>query len=466
MNETTGWDIAPKYKFQRLLGSGSYGSVCLAASIKTKSYVAIKKFTNIFEDHIKCKRVLREVELLHSIDNPYVVKPLDVFMKQGTDIYLVMEIGQIDLSILRRSVFLVEKQVKAIMYRLLVALNYLHSGGIVHRDVKPANLLINHDCSLKLCDFSLGRSINGLESSYLDSNLMLLNKPSFKAFKDPEDEEMCDEIDEGEKITPKIVHCKFQVNFEKSRAHEEEKMQDENSHLEKVIEAKRKNQRNILLTTSKSYQPIHKRELSGHITTRWYRPPEIILLERIYTTAVDMWSAGCVFAELLEMIVEVQPDITERSALFPGESCFPLSPSDKPTGTVLGLPIAPKDQLSSILRILGEPSSVDLSFLNDQRAVEYVKALASLQKQTNLRQRLPRVNEYAIDLLTKLLSFNPFSRITAKEALGHPYFSDIRNKKQEIEMGSKIELVTDRARTDNLQVLANEVLKKVLNRRN
>ena len=69
-----------------------------------------------------------------------------------------------------------------------------------------------------------------------------------------------------------------------------------------------------------------KRELTGHVVTRWYRAPEVILLEKGYTAAIDVWSAGCIFAELLEMIKENSPTYLDRSPLFPGTCCFPLSP--------------------------------------------------------------------------------------------------------------------------------------------
>jgi len=69
-----------------------------------------------------------------------------------------------------------------------------------------------------------------------------------------------------------------------------------------------------------------KRELTGHVVTRWYRAPELILLEKDYTAAIDVWSLGCIFAELLGMIKENAPTFLDRSPLFPGTSCFPLSP--------------------------------------------------------------------------------------------------------------------------------------------
>jgi mitogen-activated protein kinase 1/3 len=80
------------------------------------------------------------------------------------------------------------------------------------------------------------------------------------------------------------------------------------------------------LQDTKELRKNMKRNLTGHVVTRWYRAPELILLEKDYGTAVDMWSVGCIFAELLGMMKESFSTFLERKPLFPGNSCFPLSP--------------------------------------------------------------------------------------------------------------------------------------------
>ena len=175
-----------------------------------------------------------------------------------------------------------------------------------------------------------------------------------------------------------------------------------------------------------------------------------------------MWGVGCVFYELLEMIKENQSDLNKRSALFPGNSCFPLSPSKNPTGTASGLPNSPQDQLVTILNIYGIPNSSDLNFLNDQRAEDYVKEISKNKTKTDIKIKLPAANKYALDLLKKLLVFNPYYRITAKEALKSPYFDEVRNKSQEIEMPQPIVLLTDTANAGNLQILTAMVLQKIM----
>ena len=95
-------------------------------------------------------------------------------------------------------------------------------------------------------------------------------------------------------------------------------------------EPKSKNdQMSYKLMKTKSIRKNMKRELTGHVVTRWYRAPEIILLEKDYGPAIDIWAVGCIFAELLGMMKENAPTFLDRYPLFPGKSCFPLSPARK-----------------------------------------------------------------------------------------------------------------------------------------
>lgn len=91
-------------------------------------------------------------------------------------------------------------------------------------------------------------------------------------------------------------------------------------------ETKKNDMKNRLLKT-KDMRKNMKRELTGHVVTRWYRAPEIILLEKDYGPAIDIWAVGCIFAELLGMMKENAPTFMDRQPLFPGKSCFPLSPA-------------------------------------------------------------------------------------------------------------------------------------------
>lgn len=68
------------------------------------------------------------------------------------------------------------------------------------------------------------------------------------------------------------------------------------------------------------------KELTRHVVTRWYRAPEVILMNEYYSYSIDIWSVGCIFAELMSMMAENFPDPFSREPLFPGKSCYPLSP--------------------------------------------------------------------------------------------------------------------------------------------
>lgn len=89
-----------------------------------------------------------------------------------------------------------------------------------------------------------------------------------------------------------------------------------------------------LLVHTRDLRKNFKRQLTGHVVTRWYRAPELILLEKDYGEAIDVWAIGCIFAELLSMMKENVPCHTDRNPLFPGKSCFPLSP-DKTPGPII-----------------------------------------------------------------------------------------------------------------------------------
>lgn len=464
------WDIGPSYLFVKELGSGTYGSVCRAVCVRTGEKVAIKRFADIFKDPKLCRRILREVEIIFSIDFPQIIHARDVIVNPGSpDLYLVMELSQTDLrKLAKSSVYLDAKQVQVIMYKLLTAINYLHSCGVIHRDIKPGNVLINADCGIRLCDFSLSRCMAGLNTQNYDCNTALrqcgllyksgessVYSSSFSNLAN----EISGEIDEDEEMScnKKIAQSEFRSQSdEKSGANQKAEAKTENpTHKEKL-----KEERKIILLTSKMVAPSFKRELTGHVATRWYRSPELILLEKIYSTAIDIWAVGCIFGELLQMMKENIADWRNRRPLFPGTSCFPVSPSQSPTMRVAGLPVDKHDQLDVILDLKGTPSEEDLAFINDPKAEKYVRSFG-LREKKQLKEVYPGSSADALELLEQLLTFNPYYRITAKEALRHKYFASVRDKSQEKEGPAIINLLTDQYTNDNLSVLAQVIVAKI-----
>eukprot|EP01022_Parablepharisma_sp_SALTPOND_P033037 TRINITY_DN88080_c0_g1_i1.p1 TRINITY_DN88080_c0_g1~~TRINITY_DN88080_c0_g1_i1.p1 ORF type:complete len:487 (-),score=38.92 TRINITY_DN88080_c0_g1_i1:7-1467(-) len=417
---TTSWDINPEYAFEKELGNGTYGTVCQAYCHHTNKHVAIKKFTNIFDNPQLCKRMLRETELLCLLDHPNIVKAKGILLRPGaSDLYLIEDLAETDLRrILHAPICLTPRQIKFIMYRIIVALNYLHSGGVVHRDIKPGNILIDSDGTVKVCDFSLSRSLAGLQSSQYDCALAL-RRDSICFGMEPT------ESDYFERVAGKISDRKA-----------------------------------TLLKKNKEVAPTFQRELSGHVASRWYRPPELILVEKIYTTAVDIWATGCIFGELLELDQNRPKSVKGGRPLFPGDSCFPLSPKLKPDFYAAEMPVSAQDQLKKILELKGAPAKHETDFITDRKAKEYVKALGN-KKKVPLRKVFTWADEEAVDLLEKMLMFNPYERITAKEALQHSYFADVRDKSAEIEFGEPVELVTDQKDDTDISTLVQDVIAEI-----
>jgi len=161
--------------------------------------------------------------------------------------------------------------------------------------------------------------------------------------------------------------------------------------------------------------PRIRRSLTKHVVTRWYRAPELILLED-YTAAVDMWSVGCILAELLSMQAASCPSHAQREALFPGRSCFPLSAESCRTAQDR------RDQLNVIFAVLGTPDAATTArFGKDAKG--YLEGLAA-RPPVPLAARYPGAHPAALALLAELLHLCPERRITVDEALNHPFLAD------------------------------------------
>lgn len=115
----------------------------------------------------------------------------------------------------------------------------------------------------------------------------------------------------------------------------------------------------------------------------------------------------------------------ERAPIFPGMSCFPLSPDLNAAGSKAGYPVAENDQLSMIFKVVGSKQNFD--FITDAKALNYVRAFPEIPPR-DLRWNYPAITTEQLDLLMGMLSFNPRERITLEQALNHPYFSPIRDQ--------------------------------------
>lgn len=163
------WDIGPKYRAVSYLGHGSYGSVCKALRISDDRHVAIKKM-KLYSSPTDSLRILREVQLLWRFKHSSIVSLHDLmFSEDRESIYLVLELADADLKRCINSSlkFTAESNVvQTILYNILIGVRHLHQSGVLHWDLKPANILIKEDCSIKICDFGLSRTITSSSSEF------------------------------------------------------------------------------------------------------------------------------------------------------------------------------------------------------------------------------------------------------------------------------------------------------------
>ncbi|KAG2303030.1 hypothetical protein Bca52824_031681 [Brassica carinata] len=297
------FEIDTKYVPIKPIGRGAYGVVCSSINRETNEKVAIKKIHNVFENRVDALRTLRELKLLRHVRHDNVIALKDVMLPTNKssfkDVYLVYELMDTDLhQIIKSSQSLSDDHCKYFLFQLLRGLKYLHSANILHRDLKPGNLLVNANCDLKICDFGLARTSQGNEQF-----------------------------------------------------------------------------------------------MTEYVVTRWYRAPELLLCCDNYGTSIDVWSVGCIFAEILG-----------RKPIFPGTECL--------------------NQLKLIINVVGSQQESDIRFIDNPKARRFIKSLP-FSRGTHLSNLYPQANPLAIDLLQRMLVFDPTKRISVTDALLHPYMAGL-----------------------------------------
>ncbi|KAF9511166.1 hypothetical protein BS47DRAFT_1471002 [Hydnum rufescens UP504] len=284
------------------LGEGTYATVFKGRNPVTGEYVALKEI-NIEREEGTPSTAIREISLMKALKHPNIVQLHDV-LHTDNKLTLVFELCEQDLKRYMDSFrgpdgrgHMDGETVMDLMYQLLRGVAHCHSNRVLHRDLKPQNLLLTKYGELKLADFGLARAYGVPVNSY-----------------------------------------------------------------------------------------------SSEVVTLWYRPPDVLMGSRSYGPPIDMWSCGCIFAEMLSGI-----------ALFRGKT------ND--------------DQLTAIMRIMGTPDSRTLRSIAFQ-SPEIVQTL-KFQKfgKIPLRKVLPMACDPALDLLESLLKYDPNLRISAADAMKHPYFT-------------------------------------------
>jgi len=161
----TTYEVPSNFDFVRPLGKGTYGAVSAFRDKVTGQEVAVKKIPNPCRNTVDGKRCLREIKLLRLLDHECIIPLLDLFAPVSIDfneVYLVTELMDADLhTVICSDQPLNEDHVQFFMYHILRALLYLHSANVVHRDLKPLNVLVNKNCDIKICDFGLARGRAG-----------------------------------------------------------------------------------------------------------------------------------------------------------------------------------------------------------------------------------------------------------------------------------------------------------------
>lgn len=372
------------------------------------------------------------------------------------DLYFVFEYLETDMyKLLSSAQFLTTQHIAYFMYQMLSGLKFLHSANVIHRDLKPANILLREDCSLKICDFGLSRVVAPLISPpVVPISDCVTRQPSFSLTRLSSSEDSMSDL---------TTSSCSKYNNNNNNNHNGN---GDDSAVHVAPPA-----------------PVLRRTLTTHVVTRWYRAPELILLQD-YTSAVDMWSAGCILAELLGMQKENVPDPAQRQAIFPGRSCYPLSVDrsavtatttadvsqyddllsssssvssasmavDNPmlsgtgTGTVAGagagvVAVAggttpnkeSRDQLNVIFEVIGTPSAEDMTAItgNDVKVRKYLLENPQVYKPKDLRELFPASAPELLSMLGLLLQANPHKRITAAEAMQSPIFDAFRSSDQE-----------------------------------
>lgn len=286
--------------FQQLekLGEGTYATVFKGRNRQTGEFVALKEI-HLDSEEGTPSTAIREISLMKELKHENVVNLHDVIHTENK-LMLVFEYMDKDLKKYMDSRgergALDPVTIKSFMYQLLLGIAFCHENRVLHRDLKPQNLLINTKGQLKLADFGLARAFG-----------------------------------------------------------------------------------------------IPVNTFSNEVVTLWYRAPDVLLGSRTYNTSIDIWSAGCIMAEM-----------------YTGRPLFPGTTNE--------------DQLQKIFRLMGTPS--ERSWPGISQFPEY-KSNVTVYHTQDIRNYLPQIDPVGLQLISSMLQLRPELRVSAQQALQHPWFNDL-----------------------------------------
>jgi len=282
-----------QYEKLEKVGEGTYGVVYKAQDSAGEIY-ALKTIRLEAEDEGIPSTAIREISLLKELQHPNIVRLCDVIHTERK-LTLVFEYLDQDLKKLLDMCDggLDGETTKSYLYQLLRGIAYCHQHRVLHRDLKPQNLLINREGALKLADFGLARAFG-----------------------------------------------------------------------------------------------IPVRSYTHEVVTLWYRAPDVLMGSRKYSTPVDIWSVGCIFAEMIN-----------GRPLFPGNT--------------------DADQLQKIFKVLGTPSEASWPTMKE---LPEFKPDFPLYEQQQWSVIVPNLDTAGVDLLALMLKYFPDQRVAGRQAMEHEYF--------------------------------------------
>eukprot|EP00250_Pteridium_aquilinum_P005580 c15652_g2_i1 orf=225-2261(-) len=297
-----GWIPRRADSFEKLdkIGQGTYSNVYKARDLDSRKIVALKKVRFDTLEPESVRFMAREILVLRRLDHPNVIKLEGlVTSRMSCSLYLVFEYMEHDLAGLAAcpGIAFTEPQVKCYLRQLLSGLEHCHTRGVLHRDIKGSNLLLDNSGILKIADFGL-------------------------------------------------------ATF---------------------------------------FRPDQNQPLTSRVVTLWYRPPELLLGATEYGVGVDLWSTGCILAELLA-----------------------------------GKPIMPArtevEQLHKIFKLCGSPSE---EYWKKSRLPHATIFRPQQPYKRCIAETFKNFPSSSLDLLDKLLAIEPLDRGTASEALENKFFTTL-----------------------------------------
>lgn len=387
------WRTGKFYDLRRILGKGSYGKVAEAVHRITGIKYAIKQMENIFDDRTDAKRAYREMHILRHLQHPNIIGLYDVISTTipgslTSDIERSEEISK-TIFAQATETFVRKSGTRGRLGDLYLVFEYM--------DTDLSKILkSNQYMTLEHIQYILYQILLGLKYVHSSNVIHRDLKPA--------------------NLLISCTDCTTKIaDFGLARVVESSVI---DSHHFGLPEAK------VHFPTP---VPVLARSITSHVVTRWYRAPEVILVQP-YSAAVDIWSVGCILAELFQMEKSSCPDHTLRKPLFPGNKSGELSASTEDAEwDIFG---GESGQLSVIFRVLGSPMDEDLCHL-DSVTTTMIRNIAP-KPCVSFRDLFPGATVEGLDLLHRMLHFNPNKRITVEEALAHPFLAEKRDFSREV----------------------------------